>query len=162
METLEEKIKRLENELAEVKKQLKEKESCKKWEPKLGEEYWYIDGYGECSKTTHDEMGIDLYRIYNGNCFKTEEEATEYKNKLDCQAKFRNYIEKHSKKLDWNNDDQEKWFIYYSYLFEKIDFDTEYICKCQGVIYASSQKILKKAIKELGEENIKKYILEVE
>ena len=46
-------------------------------------------------------------------------------------------------------------------LANQLDIDHDYWRKCQGVIYASSEKIIKDAIKEIGEDNFKKYVLGV-
>ena len=159
----EDKLAEIEKQIAEIKKQLKEKEeSDKKWKPDINEIYYYITDAGSHIFTRNCEFGEDVYRIHVGNCFKTEEEAKEYKKKIEFQTKFRNYVKEHSEKIDWSNNDQYKYYLYYNYGNDKIEINWYFTFKVQNVIYASSDEILKDAIAEFGEENIKKYILEVE
>lgn len=46
-----------------------------KWEPKEGDDYYYIDNDGDIWSDTWDECPIDDDRYDFGNCFKTKEEA---------------------------------------------------------------------------------------
>ena len=74
---------------------------------------------------------------------------------------FKHYVEEHSEPLDWKDIEQDKWYIYYDFHNGCIDFDIDNIWEIQGIIYASSEQILKDAIAYVGEENVKKYILGV-
>lgn len=162
----EKKIKELEDKQAELQKQIDELKQIKieekRWKPEPYEEYWFISDSGEiyCSVWTNTHQ--NRWRYSTGNVFKTEQEAVEYKKKIEFQSKFKNYVEERNKELDWENDNQEKWFMYYSITEKEIRTNYALYAKSQGVIYASSREILKDAIKEIGEENVKKYILEVE
>ena len=46
-----------------------------KWEPKEGDDYYYIDNDGNIISDNWDEMPTDADRYNFGNCFRTEEEA---------------------------------------------------------------------------------------
>lgn len=46
-----------------------------KWEPKRGEQYYYIDTMGAISYTTYNTASLDPLRIKFGNCFPTREQA---------------------------------------------------------------------------------------
>lgn len=46
-----------------------------KWEPKEGDDYYYIDNDGDIISDNWDEMPTDADRYNFGNCFRTEEEA---------------------------------------------------------------------------------------
>lgn len=46
-----------------------------KWIPKISEEYYYIDSYGQADKSVNFGDEFDEKRIKFGNCFKTFEEA---------------------------------------------------------------------------------------
>lgn len=50
-----------------------------KWQPILGQHYFYLDDSGiiRCVKWDYDDA--DTFRYNVGNCFKTEQEAEDYK-----------------------------------------------------------------------------------
>ena len=156
---LEQKIEELKQQLDELKN-VKVDETKKRWLPVENEQYCYIDEDLEIESEFFDDDEYDNNLIKLGNCFKTKEEAQSVADKIKYTLMFKKYVEEHSEPLDWENYEQEKWYIYY-------DFNNN--CKCdwclglkmQGVIYASSKQILKDAINYIGEENVKKYILGV-
>ena len=165
---MEKKIKELEEKQAELQKLINElkqdkiEEPKKRWEPEIDEEYHFVNDCGFVSVSHWENDVTDNCRYSNGNIFKTEQEAEEYRKKLEIQAYFKNYVEERNGELDWNNSDQDKYCLYYNYFNKMIEIDNYSAYKYQGTIYSSNIKILKDAIAELGEENIKKYILEVE
>lgn len=53
-----------------------------RWEPKVGEMYYYVDTLGEISCTTNNTLKLDPHRIKYGNCFQTKEQAQETSKKL--------------------------------------------------------------------------------
>lgn len=53
-----------------------------RWEPKVGEMYYYIDTLGEVSCTRNNSPKLDQVRIKYGNCFQTKEQAQEASKKL--------------------------------------------------------------------------------
>lgn len=164
METLEEKIKILENELVEVKEQLKkEKEKInKRWKPELYNLYYFMGSDGDIYRSYWKNDKIDNWRYLNSNVFETEQEAEEHKKeKLEIQARFRNFVEERSEELDWNDYNQSKWYMYYNHYRKEIMFLDETFNKNQGTIYASSEQILIDAVEEIGENNVIKYVLEV-
>lgn len=55
---------------------IEEYDPSKKWEPKDGEEYYYIDGEGEVRFTKYSLIfSYDRVHKEIGNCFQTREEA---------------------------------------------------------------------------------------
>ena len=56
---------------------------------------------------------------------------------------------------------QGKWGAYYDFYDGNINTDETKKFKEQGKIYASSKQIIWDAIKEIGEDNFKKYVLGV-
>ena len=157
---MQEQFDKMQDELNKLK-QVKIEEPKKRWKPELNYVYYSIGSGGDIYRSYWENDEVDKWRYLTSNVFKTKEEAEEHKKKIEIQSKFKNFVKERTEELDWGNDNQEKWFMYYSYLFENIDFDTHYITKYQGVIYASSRKILEDAIAEIGEDNIKKYVLGV-
>lgn len=157
-----------ENEIKELKERLEKLEAAKteepqskRWKPKDKETYWLIDCGGDIKDVLWHNDKVDKWSYLTGNCFKTQEEAEEYKKQIEYTARYKNYVEEHSEQLDWNNTMQEKYFAQFCCNFNEIEIDSFLYHKVQGTIYASSEQIIWDAIKEIGEDNFKKYVLGV-
>lgn len=157
----ENKIKELQDELEQLKAAKIEAEQPKRWKPKDGEEYWTIDVEGQVDNVSAYPDEIVEWDFLTGNCFKTKEEAEEYKKQIEYTARYKNYIEEHSEPIDWNNEDQEKDSAFYDIDEKGIRVEDTVKFIDQGTIYASSEQIIWDAIKEIGEDNFKKYVLGV-
>jgi tRNA U34 5-carboxymethylaminomethyl modifying enzyme MnmG/GidA len=157
-----------ENELKELRERLEKLETAKIeelqskcWEPNENDMYWTVGGAGDIDNVRWDNDNYDNWHYITGNCFKTEEEAEEYKKQIEYTARYKNYIEEHSEPLDWSDDEQQKWKMSMNWSQNIIETTVNYNGKVQGAIYASSEQILLDAIKEIGEDNFKKYVLGV-
>lgn len=155
------------NEIKELKERLEklettkvEKPQPKRWKPEYNETYWFLNGDVYCEKWTGCLW--DSFQYIIGNCFKTEEEAKEYKKKIEYTAQYKNYIEEHSDPIDWNDRVTSKYFADFNWDSHEIEVSCYNRYKQQGTIYASREQIIWLAIQEIGEDNFKKYVLEVE
>lgn len=54
----------------------------KKWQPELGEVYWFVSHFGDTAAQTFANDRFDKYRISIGNCFETQDEAMEELTKI--------------------------------------------------------------------------------
>ena len=155
----ENKIKELEKQIKELKMAKVEEPQSKRWKPRYNEIYWLVEGGDIFNSHWFNDRG-DKWRSLIGNCFETEKEAEEYKNQIEYTARYKNYIEEHSEPLDWCNADQIKYSSHYDYTTNEIG-----ILRCTGLkntrVYASNEQIIWDAIKEIGEDNFKKYVLGV-
>ena len=134
-------------------------EEQKVWKPKDDERYYYIDSSARnvgINETLNGDFSLDkaLYEV--GNCFKTKEEAEKTLEKIKIYTQLKRYAEEHNtEKIDWN---KKKWryYIQYNRDTQELSFDmyqyTQDICQ----IYFTSKELCKQAIKEIGEDNIKK------
>lgn len=147
--------------LALVEKCAREPEP-KVWKPEIGDEYFYVKTNGEIGSTGWDNDIVDKDRYALGDCFRTKEEAKFTVEKLKVIAELKRFAQKHNEeKIDWNNKEQTKYCIYYSYNTKHIGIEGCFSAK-QNDIYFSSKEIAEHAVKEIGEERIKKYYFEVE
>lgn len=132
------------------------------WKPEYDEGYFYVSGYGIVGSNVWINAYIDNGYYEIGNCFKTEEEADFALEKLKVEAELRRFTEENNEyEIDWKDDDQEKWFMYYNCDMKKIDIIYNTVLKTH-CIYFSSKKIAKQAIDYIGEERLKKYYLGIE
>lgn len=162
--------KELEQKIEQLQKQLDELKNVKidgtkiKWIPERYETYYFVESDCSISYCKFYNDDFDNGCISVGNCFQTKEEAQFIVDKIKYTLMFKHYVEEHSEPLDWNEREQEKWRIVYNNIAHKIDIDFCYDkhIKYQGSIYASSEQILKDAIEYVGEDNVIKYVLELE
>lgn len=134
----------------------------KVWKPDYRRKYFYVNECGGImnSKWYDDSIDADRYEI--GNCFQTKEAADFALEKLKVEAELRRFAEENNEyEIDWEDDDQEKWFMYYNCDMKKIDIIYNTVLKTH-CIYFSSKKIAKQAIDYIGEERLKKYYLGIE
>lgn len=163
---LENKISELEKQIIELKDEL-EKENSKIpvgeiWKPKTGEKYYYTICDGTTDMTTvHYICDFNTQLMNIGNCYPTEEKAEFEANREKYTRLFRQYVEQHSEPLDWNNYEQFKFCIYYDNENQRILCWESCVFSVLSSIYASSKEVLQDAVDFIGEENVKKYILEV-
>ena len=139
----------------------KSKEKKKvRWKPEKNEEYYLVNESGEvCYSYYNDKTHKFNYTI--GNCFKTQEEAEEHRKKLIYQQQYRDYALVHNDEIDWNNQ-ETKSMCYYDYKDKEIKIDQNRRWMFQGAIYFTNKQDILDFIKLIGEEDFKKYILEVE
>lgn len=157
-----------ENEIKELKERLERLETekieeplSKRWKPEYNETYYVVVSQEDITDYIWDGGYFDKWSYLTGNCFKTKEEAEEHKKQIEYTARYKNYIEEHNEPIDWNNQLQNKFAVYYDCSDKIIDVEQVKTYKDQGTIYASSEGILWDAIKEIGEDNFKKYVLGV-
>ena len=160
-EEYERRLKELQDEIEELKKiKVEEPKNEGIWKPKTKDRYYY-NYAGSTSSANHTDTHIDNNRLYDYNFYKTKEEA-EYRYAVNRYTEmFRRYVEEHSEQLNWDDDLQEKWCIYWSYRNECIGFCSNFYGKYQGIIYANSKAVLEDAIEFVGRDNVIKYVLGV-
>lgn len=149
------------DQLKEENKQLKEgfkKQENKKWRPKGREYYYYLGdcGYIYEAVATFDESDIREYRIRHGNCFKTREEAEQYRENLNTKAKLKALAEElnGNEIIDWKNNNQFKYFIMYDCLLDYIYQSATDILRSQGTIYCLDSDFMEKAVQSIGEQRL--------
>lgn len=134
----------------------------KVWKPEDNEKYFYVSGRGVINicRWINDTTDNGCYEI--GNCFKTKEEAEFALEKAKVEAELRRFAEENNEyEIDWEDDDQKKWFIYYNCDTKKIDIIYNTVLKTH-CIHFSSKEITKQAIDYIGEERLKKYYFGIE
>lgn len=139
------------------------KPKSKVWKPKTDEKYWFVDSTGAIDWNYWSDCGVDNYRYTIGNCFETEEEAEFALENLKILAELQRYAKKHNEcEIDWNEREQIKWQFDYAYGSERIVYYSSALRRTPILPYFTSEIIAKQAVKEVGEERIKKYLFGVE
>ena len=164
LESLKEKQEELENELKELGIQIEElekqeiKKSDKRWRAENGGRYYYIDTNGETSvRTVTDIRYEDDDDSYNvGNYFQTQEEAERVIEKIKIYTRLKDLALRlnKSEEIDWKENKQAKYYIYYDYEDGKLS--CSYSCKYKdvGQIYCLAENFLDIAKLKIGKENL--------
>ena len=142
-------IEQLEKELAELKKL--EKEKVKQFNPKIGDEYWFVNTVGGTSlaEWEHDDFDKDVYDI--GNTYRTKEEAEFVVEKIRTETELRKF----SKPFEWGGNN---YHILSDMNDSSLTIGNMGFYRSQGTIYFESEEKAEEAIRMVGEKRIEKYI----
>lgn len=133
----------------------------KVWKPEYDRDYYFIRNNGQICYTNWIKSDIDKERFILGNCFKTEDEAKFALERQKVITELKRYaLEHNEKEIDWNDEVQNKFGLYFYHQSKKILIDTYTFCQTT-FIYFTSKKIAESAIKAIGEDRLKKYYFEV-
>lgn len=163
IEELEELSTRLENGLIrfkklieELKESKEEEQEHKRWRGKKNKDYYIILANGNVD-TVNEDCSLYDNKVYDmGNYFKTREAAEKVAEKIKIYTKLKDIALRlnKGKKVDWSNTIQTKFCLYYRDC--KIQQDAKWAFHFLGEIYCLDGNFKVTAIKEIGEENLKK------
>ena len=121
-----------------------------------GEKYVSIIQYHKVKYTEfEDETDDNIYGI--ANYFSTEEKAEEINFKQTLFRKLQRFSDENGgNEIDWNDEDQSKYHINYSYYSDKFIIDSHNSIQELGVVYFMSTEIANQAI-ELFHDDLIKY-----
>ena len=155
-EELEQKVKRLEEQLTEVRIELLERKAEKKpYEvefPEGLEKYYILDEVGRLSVYT--EKGKSQMYI-RGLTFKTEEDAKRYDKERILLFKLHKWAEEHNEGWtpNWEDIKEEKWSVMYDDKNKELETYVNY--KKQDFLklpYFKTQELAEQFIEEFGDE----------
>ena len=122
----------------------------KDWKPKRGEKYWVAHYNLSPTVFFNDEIHVSEPIIKYNRIFKTKEECQLY---CDIQRAFKDA----SREFKYNSNN---YYIWYNYMNKKIKYDCSFSVQLKN-IYFGSEKTIENLINKFGEENVKRYYLEV-
>lgn len=145
--------------LANMEKMLQECE-YKRWKPRYGKYFWYVDTALRIQTEPYNGFNIDELRFNTYNCFQTKQEAEQEAEKILVRRMLEDIARRLNKgqKIYWDMEEQKKYFIRFNYYQNRIELDSSFRQKFQGVIYCLDSNFLKVVIQEIGEERLKKYL----
>lgn len=126
------------------------------WDLKYGDKYYCLDNVGDIKHITWHEDAYNIFQRENGNLFLTKEEAEFELERRKCEAIMLKYGRR-TFKIKMSN-----FCICYNHLHENFQLDNHPYYQDQGHIYFDSDKLAQKAVDEIGEERLKKYVFRVE
>lgn len=132
------------------------------YKPYYWDSYYTID-YGNNNiyeeVWTNDDYDLNCYSF--NNVFKTKEEAEFELERNRIINKLRQYERKYNELINWNDPLNAKYYISYNHNENCIDVENRLFIEDAVAMYFPSKEICIKIIKEIGEENIKKYIFRI-
>lgn len=139
-------------------------EKKKMWEPKIKENYYLIVHTGRIGCYSYDDDDTDKRFQSIGNCFQTEEQAEFMVEKLKIIHELKTFaVENNEEEINWNDDGQKKFFLYYSYSANQVLVNYVISMKENPFnVYFTSESIAEKSVEAIGEERLIKYYFEVE
>lgn len=144
--------------LGECKIEKIQKKPKSVWDLTEEYKYYYINCYGEIDITFYDcEENVDIIKC--GNAFLTEEEADHEAERRKCEAILLKYGTRDMMSLA--NYLTDKFYIIYNNYDNLIEIESKQFTHTQGTIYFESKELAQKAIKEVGEDRLKKYVFNV-
>lgn len=161
-EELEQKVKRLEEQLTEVRIELLERKASfipyKPYEVEVPtdiEDYYVLDGYGKVYSLKGFSMNYIRCQYQRGLAFKTREQAEQFKKEQILLLKLHKWAEEHNKgwKPDWYDDYEEKYYVTY-YVRDKMykSFPTWNYEHFLKLPYFKTKDIAEQFIDEFGDE----------
>ena len=158
LEELKKQISELQSKVTKLENESKEEKKGKRWRAEINDTYFYINDVGYVDVSHENNDSFDKYRFKTRNYFKTEEEEEEYQEIMTTYYDLMDLAEElnNGKKINWNDEAQCKYVIYYSLKCNTLDEGIAYVCKELGQIYCLDEDFLKKAIKKIGEHKLKK------
>ena len=157
--------KQFKKQIAELKEQVNsvEDEEVKKdvrQMPEYEEKYFFVNSSGYINYKFWEEIEADLFRFNTGNCFKTEQEAKEYRENLLTKQALKDLALELNEgvEIDWDDRNQKKYCFVYSHNGNKLDYTPNSAWQELGHIYSLDYKFLKIAKERIGEEKLTKLI----
>lgn len=139
------------------------KKSKKSRRKHMNEIYYSIAEDGNIVGSVENDTFYDENCWKFGNYYNTKEEAEFAKQKQLVYQELKKYaLEHNTEEIDWENDYLSKFCITYDYHDKKLFIDDMETVKYPNTVYFTSEKIAKNAIKDIGEDRIKKYLFEVD
>ena len=126
------------------------------WDLKDGDRYLAINAFSNINYHTWNGDAWDLRVRENGNLFLTYDEAKFELERRECEAIMLKYGRRTFKYED------ENYLLRTAYDNKKVYAEVWRNCQFQGSIYFDTEDLAQKAIDEIGEERLKKYIFRVE
>ncbi|PMC48615.1 hypothetical protein CJ217_01805 [Streptococcus sp. UMB1385] len=158
-EELEQKVKRLEEQLTEVRIELLERKADKKsYEVKVPEDigdYYFVSELGAITLLKDVFFSAGYEKVYQrGLAFKNRKELEQYDKERILLFKLRKWADWRNGDWypDWNNGD-DKFSIYYFYNTESFSVCSDWNCNTFSKLpYFKSEELAREFIEEFGDE----------
>ena len=158
LEEIKKELSELQSKVDKLENESKEEKKGKRWRAEINDAYFFINDYEEVDSCKEYNDDKDNYRYKTRNYFATYEETEEYKEVMNTYYDLMDLAEElnNGEKIDWNDEDQPKVYIYYDYENDALVQEFAYKFKDIGQIYCLGENFKEKAIERIGEDRLKK------
>ena len=126
-----------------------------------GDRYFSIDEEGLTYGSKDVFSKVDERRYEIANYFSTVTKAMDVSFKQTLFRKLLRFSEENgAQEIDWNNDNQEKWYIMYDHYSEKLMVKSCYSMRQLGNVHFLSEKVAREAM-ELFKDDLTKFFEEM-
>lgn len=128
-----------------------------KYIPSKWERYYFVDTYGGIVADINSGNQGPQWCISHSQVFQTQKEAEEYKHYLEALDKYKYEFSVE----EWENYCIPKYYMWMDYKECSLKFDIAYSVKFANYIYFKSLEEAEDFIKEVGNENVKRFMFDV-
>lgn len=123
--------------------------------------YYYVGADMQIHSKFTDNSEMDIVNQITHNCFGTLEGAEEYLEILKTKYELMQYAAEHNdRKIDWYDEGQTKYLIYYSEYEKVIEYHPYIMDKCAAEVIAfTSREVAENAVKEIGADRVIRYMM---
>ena len=141
-----------------LKKEISQSKEVKNFAKEGDMGHWYINGYGEVTIG----RAVSPIDINSFGTFTNKEFAEKIAFKQLMERKLLAFKEEYDNvKLDWNDNDEIKYRLFYNETNKEIEIKFNYEYKHQGSIYFSSKEITEKCIEMYKDDLIKYFEMDI-
>lgn len=153
------------NELKEEVKKAEQEEKCNNKMPfETGEDYYHIPTAGPIMIDVWSDDEVDIWRLNQGNAFKTRQETEDKLFQLTLEGKAREFRRINNCNVaeeDLRNINNRKYYIYYN-LVKGITIGTDSVnIEPTKLGYFNSEEMVKKFVEENKEDLLKYFKIEM-
>ena len=152
-------VKRLEEQIKDLKIKLEEKAEKKPYEVEVPEDldhYYYVDELGKVHSIAEKINYYEFEKVYQrGLAFKTRAEAEQFDKERILINKFKDWAKKYNEGWipNWEDFDEEKCTVMYDNNHEELEiYETYFYRDFTKLPVLKSEEIAEQFIKEFGEE----------
>ena len=158
LEELKKQISDLQSKVDKIENESKEEKKGKRWRAKMNDTYFCVNDFGDVDSSHESNFDEDNYSDKTRNYFKTEEEAEEYQEIMNTYYDLMDLAEElnNGEKIDWNDNQQCKYTIFYDFEDNFLNRNNAYVCKEFGQIYCLDGDFVEKAIEKIGKDKLTK------
>lgn len=113
-------------------------EDYKRWRADEEGLYWFVGNEGEVYEDLENREHIDNGRYELGNYFRTEAEAEKAVEWLKALTVLRDDTK--GFKPNWNDPEQEKWFVFYDHNSRRFRSESNFACQAGNLYFASEDE----------------------
>lgn len=140
---------------AEEMKQIIEKAKKEETWPNWGNEYWYASSNGSVYACYWEGSNEDNNRFKFGNVHRSKVEGKAYVQKRLIQVELETLAKKAWKEVNWTDEHQSKYHIYYDYIDKEFIVTANSTCHYIGQVFFPTKESVVNAIETISEERLK-------